>query len=236
MGERKVDNLLAGIEQAKSRGMAKLLGAMGIRHLGESTAKSLAKIFPNVEALLAAEEPQLRPKACSKAEAERFGMSASPKDRPETGLGKDTAPVVHALLHTPQIRGVLRELADLGVSMDSRQYAAAPAQAGGDADPHEPGLFGNAANASAPRGNTSGDFAGKKIVITGTLDHYEREALKDLLESLGAKVTGSVSASTSLLIVGREAGSKLDKARELGVPTMDEPALLEALARAGARR
>lgn len=236
MGERKVDNLLAGIEQAKSRGMAKLLGAMGIRHLGESTAKSLAKIFPNVEALLAAEEPQLRPKACSKAEAERFGMSASPKDRPETGLGKDTAPVVHALLHTPQIRGVLRELADLGVSMDSRQYAAAPAQAGGDRNAHEPGLFGNAANASAPRGNTSGDFAGKKIVITGTLDHYEREALKDLLESLGAKVTGSVSASTSLLIVGREAGSKLDKARELGVPTMDEPALLEALARAGARR
>ncbi|MFN5958780.1 MAG: BRCT domain-containing protein, partial [Planctomyces sp.] len=139
-------------------------------------------------------------------------------------------------LHTPQIRGVLRELADLGVSMDSRQYAAAPAQAGGDRNAHEPGLFGNAANASAPRGNTSGDFAGKKIVITGTLDHYEREALKDLLESLGAKVTGSVSASTSLLIVGREAGSKLDKARELGVPTMDEPALLEALSRAGVRR
>ncbi len=242
MGERKVDNLLAGIEQAKARGMAKLLAAMGIRHLGESTAKGLAKVFPSVDALLAADEPQLRPKACSKAEAERLGMSPLPKDRPETGLGKDTAPIVHALLHSPQIAGVLRELAELGVSMDSRHHAPAAARHVGSAGEQEAGLFaGTTGETPAPgdRDLASGPhpaFAGKKIVITGTLESFEREALKDVLETLGAKVTGSISASTSLLIVGAEAGSKLEKARELGVATMDEPALLAALAQAGVRR
>ena len=72
------------------------------------------------------------------------------------------------------------------------------------------------------------------MVITGTLGAYEREPLSRLLESLGAKVSGSVSSKTTLLIAGENAGSKLDKARELGVRIMEEPELLAALKAAGA--
>ncbi|MCE2875956.1 MAG: hypothetical protein LW625_10045, partial [Planctomycetaceae bacterium] len=72
-------------------------------------------------------------------------------------------------------------------------------------------------------------FAGKTVVLTGTLAAFERSALTERLESLGAKVTGSVSKKTHLLIAGADAGSKLDKARELGVPIWDEAELLKNL-------
>jgi DNA ligase (NAD+) len=68
-------------------------------------------------------------------------------------------------------------------------------------------------------------FAGLTFVITGTLPSLSRKEAGDLIESLGGKVTGSVSKKTDYLVVGEDAGSKLDKARELGVKTLDESAL-----------
>ena len=79
---------------------------------------------------------------------------------------------------------------------------------------------------------TPGAFAGRTFVLTGTLESYERGALKDLLEDLGAKVTGSVSKNTDVVVVGESAGSKIDKARELGIETWDEPRLLKELKKA----
>lgn len=210
MGEKKVDNLLAGIEAAKGRGLGKLLGAMGIRHVGDSTGKSLAKMYPDLDALLAAEEPQLRPKACNKEEASRFGLPTDPKERQETGLGKDTAPAVHAFLHSEQARRTFAELRELGVDLASQDYV-------------KPG----------ERKQATGFFAGKSVVITGTLASYEREDLAVVLTGLGAKVSGSVSSKTSILVCGEKAGSKLDKARELGVAVMEEPELLERLRELG---
>ena len=70
-------------------------------------------------------------------------------------------------------------------------------------------------------------------MLTGTLTGYEREDLKALLEGLGAKVSGSVSSKTNLLVAGESAGSKLDKARELGVEVWDEAKLIDALREAG---
>jgi DNA ligase (NAD+) len=67
--------------------------------------------------------------------------------------------------------------------------------------------------------------------LTGTLDSFERKQLGELLESMGAKVSGSVSRRTNLVIAGREAGSKLDKARELGIEVWYVPQLLKALGR-----
>jgi len=211
MGEKKVDNLLAGIKAAKSRGLGKLLGAMGIRHVGDGTSRSLAKLYPDLATLLQASEPQLRPKNCSKEDAARFGFDPDPKQRPETGLGKDTAPAVHAFLHSPAAQQTFNELQALGVDFTSHDYI-------------KPG----------EKKQHAGFFAAKSIVITGTLEHYEREDLAALLTSLGAKVSGSVSAKTSVLICGVKAGSKLDKARELGVQVMQEPELLEKLAGSGA--
>jgi DNA ligase (NAD+) len=211
MGEKKVQNLLEGIEQAKSRGLARVLAGMGIRHVGDATAKLLARRFKDLDELLAAEEPELRPKAMTKEEAARYGLPLDPKDRVSTELGTTTAPVVYAYLHSKVARHTFEELRGAGVDLESKDYR--PARKG------------------APGGE--GSFAGKTMVITGTLDSYEREALKEVLEELGAKVSGSVSGKTSVVIVGRDAGSKLDKARELGVETWDEAHLLKELKAAG---
>ena len=210
MGEKKVDKLLAGIEAAKGRGLARVLASLGIRHVGDATAKQLARMFPDLGALLEASEAALRPKSLKKDEAEALGLPKDPKDRPETGLGKDTAPAVHAYLHSVAASKTFEELARAGVDLRSHEYRS-PAPAG--------------AIAGAP----SGPFAGKTVVLTGTLERYERSALQEKLEALGAKVTSAVSKRTDLVIVGDSPGSKADKARELGVPTWDEAQLLAAL-------
>ena len=201
MGEKKVDNLLAGIEEARSRGLGRVLAGMGIRHVGDATAKALARQFKDVEDLLAAEEPRLRPKTLKEDEARRLGLPANPKDREETGLGNETARHVHDYLHSAVAKKTFRDLESVGVDLTSRDYRA-------------PG-----------RRSEAGRLSGKTMVITGTLDNYEREDLKAILEALGAKVTDSVSSKTSVLIVGREAGSKLEKATKLGVETWDEARL-----------
>lgn len=210
MGEKKVDNLLAGIEASKDRGMARLLAAMGMRHVGETTAKLLAAQFGSIDTLLAATEEQLRPKSLTKERALALGFAADPAQRPETGLGLGTAHVVHAYLHSRAARHTFDQLRDLGVCLTQKRTTT-----------------------TAPAGTTAQAFAGKSFVITGTLQSYERTALAELLESLGAKVSGSVSARTSVLIVGADAGSKLDKARELGTTTWDETELLRQLRAAG---
>ncbi len=73
-------------------------------------------------------------------------------------------------------------------------------------------------------------LAGKTFVVTGTLEAFTRDEVKEQLEALGAKVSGSVSAKTAALVAGAEAGTKLDKAKEKGVPVLDERALGRLLA------
>jgi DNA ligase (NAD+) len=209
MGEKSVDNLIAGIEDAKKRGMARVLAGLGIRHMGTTTAKQLARIFPDIDALLAADVQQLMPKALKKQDAVRYGFAEDAKDRPETGLGKETAPAVHAFLHSEQGREAFARLKAVGVDLTSSLYA------------------GDGAKPQADRGDSV--FAGKTIVLTGTLESFTRPELTEKLESLGAKVTGSVSKNTDLVIAGENAGSKLDKASELGIEVWDEAKLLAAL-------
>lgn len=210
MGEKKVDNLLAGIEAAKDRGLARVLGGMGIRHVGTSTSKALARAFPDLDTLLAAEVWQLMPQAVnrmSKPKREALTGSKDPVEPEyETGLGEDTAPVVHAYLHSASAQQAFKALRNAGVDLTSRDYV-------------EPGT---GVAAGSP-------FAGKTIVLTGTLESFTRPDLTEKLEALGAKVTGSVSKKTDLVIAGESAGSKLDKARSLGVDVWDEAALLKAL-------
>ncbi len=211
MGEKKVDNLIDGIEAAKGRGLARVLSGMGIRHIGDVTARQLCRVFKDVDDLLAAQEPQLRPKACSPVEAARFGFAKDPKERPETGLGSDTAPVVYEYLHSKPAQRTFRDLRAAGLDLTSKEFV------------------------SAARHDSKADspFAGKTIVLTGTLDSFERPVLTEVLEGLGARVSGSVSKNTDLVVVGKDAGSKLDKARQLGVPVWDEPRLLKALKDSG---
>lgn len=211
MGEKKVDNLLAGIEAAKSQGLARVLSGMGIRHVGSSTAKSLCRLYPDLDALLNADERALRPKTLKKPEAIELGFPEDPKDRPETGLGSLTAPAVHAYLHSESAKQAFAALRAAGVDLTSKEYRPPTEQ---PASPDSP-------------------FAGKAIVLTGTLETYDRTTLGEILESLGARVSGSVSKNTDLLIAGAKAGSKRTKAENLGTEIWDEDQLLQALADAG---
>ncbi|MEX0876322.1 MAG: BRCT domain-containing protein, partial [Phycisphaerales bacterium] len=158
--------------------------------------------------LMEAELYQLMPMAVNRmSQKKREQLTGSPDKLEyeyETGLGEDTAEVFHAYLHSQPARDTFDQFKQLGLDLTSHDYVKA------DELPESP-------------------FAGKTIVLTGTLDKYTRPELTEILESLGAKVTGSVSKNTDLLIAGESAGSKLDKARSLGVDTWDEPALLKAM-------
>ncbi|MFI4897545.1 MAG: NAD-dependent DNA ligase LigA, partial [Phycisphaerales bacterium JB059] len=206
MGEKKLENLLRGIEQAKSRGLARVLAGMGIRHIGTATAKAIARLYPDLDALLEASERHLRPKSLNKTEALELGFDPDPKKRPETGLGKDTAPVVHAYLHSKPAQNAFAALRAVGVDLTIHDHQPP----GAEPPPDSP-------------------FAGKTIVLTGTLESFDRPDLKERLEALGAKVTGSVSKRTDLVIAGESPGSKLTKARDLGVEVWDEATLLSHL-------
>jgi DNA ligase (NAD+) len=209
MGEKKVDNLLAGIEAAKSRGLGKLLAGMGIRHVGDTTGKLLARNFRDIDDLLAVPVHALMPIAVNrmspKKRKELFNLDAPLPSEYETGLGVDTAPAVYAYLHSPVAQRTFAALKSLGVSLASSDYID-PARAATTDSPNSPVM-------------------GKTIVITGTLSKWERSELAEALEKLGAKVTDSVSKKTHILIVGESAGSKLAKAESLGIPTWDEAKL-----------
>ena len=208
MGEKKLENLLAGIERAKGAGMARLLAGMGIRHVGNSTARALARVFRSIDDLLAAPMWRLMPNAVKSMSAKKRGellgdgVALDESLVVETGLGVETAPVVHAYLHSPAARKTFEDLRGVGVDLTSQDYV-------------EPG-----------KAAAGGPFAGKTIVLTGSLEHFDRTALTELLESRGAKVSSSVSKKTDLVIAGESAGSKLDKARELGIEVWDEARLL----------
>jgi DNA ligase (NAD+) len=181
---------------------------MGIRHVGTSTAKSLARVFPDLDALMSAELWQLMPMAVNRMtkrdRTQVLGSDEKLDTEYETGLGADTAPVFHAYLHSDAARETFDSLRTLGVDLTSKDYQ--------DSD----------AVSDSP-------FAGRTIVLTGTLETFKRPDLAELLESLGAKVTGSVSKNTDLLIAGEKAGSKLTKAESLGIEIWDEDRLTKAL-------
>ena len=209
MGQRKVEKLLIGIDAAKSRGMARVLAGMGIRHVGTSTARSLARLFADIDALLNAPLWQLMASAVNsmsgQKRAELTGSNQKIADPAETGLGALTAPVVYAYLHSEAARSTFERLQNAGVTLRSKEYVAEAADT-----PELP-------------------LSGKTFVITGTLKRFKREELKELLERLGAKVSGSVSANTHILVAGANPGSKLERAQKLGVETWDEARICQEL-------
>ena len=208
MGEKKVENLLAGIEAAKSQGLSRVLAGMGIRHIGTTTAKLLARQFPDIKSLRDAKLWQLMPTAVNTMSQIKREELTGTKDKIETtyetGLGVDTAPAIFDYLKSDAATDTFTRLATCGVNLTSKDYR----------DPSQ---------------TIDSPFAGKTVVLTGTLHDFNRTDLTETLESLGAKVTGSVSKSTDLLIAGEKAGSKLTKAESLGIETWDEAKLQQTL-------
>lgn len=216
-GKRKVELLIEQIESAKSRGLSRLLAGIGLRHVGAATARALARQFPDINAIQTATVAQLMPQAVktlSRKDRDAFGADdATDAELYSTGLGKKTAPVVHAYLQSPYATKMFEELRALGVDLTSHEYSATEENF-----------------SKLEVGETSGNpFLGKTVVLTGSLEAFDRTAMTERLERLGAKVSSSVSKKTSIVIAGPGAGSKLDKARELGVEVWDEAQLLDAL-------
>lgn len=211
MGERKIAALSEGIEEAKKRGLARLLAGMGMRHVGDSTSRALAKVFKDYDAMMSAKVWQFMAPAVNNMSPKKrealTGSTALIEPEVETMLGVDTAPAVYAFLHSETAKHTFEDLRSEGVDLSSHEYVD-PAKA-----------------AAMP----SGPLTGKTVVITGSIEGWERSELGRALEKLGAKVSDSVSKKTSLLIAGEAAGSKLTKAQDLGVEIWDQATMQEKI-------
>jgi len=179
MGEKSARNLLEAITHSKKTTLARFIYSLGIRNVGEATAKDVARHFGSLDALMAADEARLQ-------------------QVPEIG------PVV------------AQGIASFFAEAHNREVIAQLRAAGVEWPEHE-----GVSHLPQP-------LSGKTFVLTGTLS-VSREELKAQLETLGAKVAGSVSKKTDYVVAGADPGSKLNKARELGVPVLDEQELAALL-------
>ncbi|MFK7962151.1 MAG: NAD-dependent DNA ligase LigA [Phycisphaerales bacterium] len=192
MGEKSAENLVAAIDVARGRGMARVLGGLGIPQIGRSASRTIARHYVRIEDVLAATQDELE---------------ALPD------FGPITARLLHDALHSEAGGEMIRRLQSAGVDLASHDPRA--------------GAAADAATDDVPVGDSP--FAGKRLVITGTFDAFTRPQLTERLESLGAKVSGSVSSKTDLLVAGEKAGSKRAKAESLGVEIWDESEVVAAL-------
>ncbi len=180
-GEKSAANLVQSIEASRHTQLGRLIYAMGIRFVGEATAKSLAKFYKNLENFLNADEQSLM-------------------QVPD--IGEKVAQSILAALHGSYIKKELRRLVENGVEITAATVA--------DTNARELTL------------------SGKKFVITGTLP-MGRDEIKDLIEASGGIILSGVSKKTDFLLAGEEAGSKLQRAAELGVAIIDWSAFQKML-------
>ena len=178
MGEKSADNLIQAINQSRNTTLARFIFALGIRHVGETTAKDLANHYQSMHALMDASLENL----------------LTVKD-----VGPVVADSITSFMEEAHNREVIEQLLASGMQLTVEEKIISAA------------------------------VAGKTFVLTGTFPTMTRDEAKDLLEKAGAKVAGSVSKKTDYVVAGADAGNKLTKAEELGVPVIDEVALLELL-------
>ena len=177
MAAKSARNLITGkdgIVASKDRGLARLLSALSIRHVGARVAAVLAENFADLDEL-------------SQADQQRLSQINE--------IGEIIARSVYVFLHSDYGRETIEDLRSVGVSMKSLSPAASAA---------------------------AGPLAGKTLVVTGTLSKYSRDEIETLIRQHGGRAASSVSKNTDYLVAGEKAGSKLDKARKLAVPIIDE--------------
>jgi DNA ligase (NAD+) len=178
MGKKSAENLIQAIHESKVRGLAPLIFALGIRHVGEKAGKILAQKFHTMENLEHAKLEQLQ------------GIS---------DIGPAMAQSIVTFFGQESTRKFLEKLRHAGVSMQAQVS-------------QKPQIF-----------------AGKSIVITGSMERWDRQFIENLIEEHGGKAASSVSKKTSFVVAGEKAGSKLAKAKELGVPVLTEGEFAELL-------
>jgi DNA ligase (NAD+) len=182
MGEKSVQNLFDAIENSKKTTLAAFIYALGIRGVGETTARMLANTFQTLEALQNADIETL-------------------KKTPD--VGEITAEWIIDFFQAPHNLEVVQRLLEAGIHWD------------------------------APIAPTRQPLNGESWVITGTLSQMGRDEATQMLQALGARVSGSISSKTKCLVAGEKAGSKLEKAEKLGVKVMNEQEFLNFVAQYG---
>jgi DNA ligase (NAD+) len=178
MGDKLADNLLSAIEKSKKRELSRFIYALGIRNVGEHTAKILAAAFGNMENLAKASEEEL----------------LSLRE-----IGPQVAQCISEFFNNPRNRDILQRMIEAGVQPISEEK------------------------------RIGGKFSGMNFVFTGSLTQFTRDEAKRIVEGEGGHATGSVSRKTDYVVAGSDAGSKLAKARELGIQVISETELLELL-------
>lgn len=179
MADKSASNVLKALEKSKSTTLQRFIYALGIRHVGESTAKELARHFGTLDALIHASEEQLLQ---------------------VDDVGPVVARSIRMFFDDPLNVELIEQLRAAGITW--------------------------------PEGlpeNTAKPLAGKTFVLTGTLPTLTRDQAAAMIEAAGGKVANSVSKKTHFVVAGEEAGSKLAKAEELGIPILDETELLQRL-------
>jgi len=179
MGEKSAANLVQAIRGSRDSTLARFIFALGIRNVGESTARDLARAFGDIHGLMDADEDRLQ-------------------QVPD--VGPVVARSIAGFFKEPHNREVVSKLLAAGI-----RWADVPAPA-------------------------SGRLAGKTFVLTGTLPTLTREQAGARIEAAGGRIASSVSKKTSYVVAGADPGSKYDRARELGIPVLDEDGLLHLLA------
>jgi len=176
--DKKADNLLQSIENAKQRTLDRFIFALGIRHIGAKMAETLARHFGTLENLTKAPKEELA-------------------KIPE--IGDIAAQSIVDFFRSDEVKNELKNFNLLGVKLQ------------------------------APKQKTSTLFEGKTFVFTGELETMTREQAQNLAKENGAKVSGSVSGKTYAVVAGKEAGSKLKKAEELGIKILTEKEFLSLI-------
>lgn len=171
MGKKSAENLLKAIEESKERGLAPLIFALGIRHVGEKAGKVLAQKYGAMDEL-------------EKARVEEL------QEIPD--IGPAMAQSIAQFFQLESTHRFLDKLRQAGVNMTA-QHSTKPQI-----------------------------FAGKSIVVTGSLERWDRQYIENLIEELGGKAASSVSKKTAFVVAGEKAGSKLTKAKELGIQVLTE--------------
>jgi len=181
MANKSAQNILNALETSKKTTLARFIYALGMRNVGEATAKDLAKHFGNLPALMQANTEDL--------------LAVN-------DVGPVVAESITNFFSEAHNQSVIAELLTSGITWPETEGKQL----------------------------STGNLVGKTFVLTGTLPTLSRDNAKDLIEAAGGKVSGSVSKKTDYVVAGSDAGSKLDKAQELGIAILDEPGLLALLA------
>lgn len=213
MGERSAANLVQAVSNSRRPELARFIYALGIPGVGEETSRVLSRHFGSARCFMLADWTRLTEEKAriTKMNALRKRHGDSPHPQILEGIGPETIRSIVQFVTEPRNRSVIDELITLTQPLDI--------------------LTESDSGAGQPPSRDTSAVSGKTFVLTGRLEAMTREQARSSIEALGGKVVSSISGSTDYLVAGRDPGSKLEKATELGVSVIEENQFLELISR-----